>query len=230
LTPGSAKRRRPILVIACTWTQSTPTFSGNFARETSAARLPIYLRFLKHQPCQIRKRCRLLSLERSNLRGYVIFTRQSKRLCSCATSFAQLPVAKIHRASPCISSCTLASESSACDLAHMQMRPRSPRINRPHHTLWMRLNLFSEWIHGLCNYQFLYQRPAVRPRLSDRLHSPQEGRARLRGAAQLYVDPAGCIDCGACVPVCTSDSIYSIEDLPGELQKFVEVNATYYAG
>jgi NAD-dependent dihydropyrimidine dehydrogenase PreA subunit len=63
---------------------------------------------------------------------------------------------------------------------------------------------------------------------TDCIH-PKKDELGFEAATQLYVDPAGCIDCGACVPVCTSDSIYSEEDLPGELQEFVEVNATYYA-
>ena len=64
---------------------------------------------------------------------------------------------------------------------------------------------------------------------TDCIH-PKKDEPGFEAATQLYVDPAGCIDCGAsCVPVCTSDSIYAVEDLPGELQEFVDVNATYYA-
>src|SRR5579862_3210876 len=44
---------------------------------------------------------------------------------------------------------------------------------------------------------------------------------------QLYVDPAGCIDCGACVPVCTSESIHSEDDLTDDLKPFVEINSKY---
>jgi ferredoxin len=45
----------------------------------------------------------------------------------------------------------------------------------------------------------------------------------------LYVDPEGCIDCGACVPICTSDSIQPADDLPQELVHFVDMNAKFYA-
>jgi len=45
----------------------------------------------------------------------------------------------------------------------------------------------------------------------------------------MYVDPVGCIDCGACVPVCTSDSIFLVDDLPAESKRFIEVNAGYFA-
>jgi NAD-dependent dihydropyrimidine dehydrogenase PreA subunit len=45
----------------------------------------------------------------------------------------------------------------------------------------------------------------------------------------MYVDPNGCIDCGACVPVCTSDSIKTIDDLSEEQKPFIDKNAAFYA-
>lgn len=47
--------------------------------------------------------------------------------------------------------------------------------------------------------------------------------------AQLFVNPGECIDCGACIPVCPTTSIYVLEELPAELSAFVEKNAAYYA-
>jgi NAD-dependent dihydropyrimidine dehydrogenase PreA subunit len=47
-------------------------------------------------------------------------------------------------------------------------------------------------------------------------------------ATQLYVDPDGCIDGGACVPVCTSDSIKPIDDLTEELKPFAAKNAAFF--
>jgi ferredoxin len=44
----------------------------------------------------------------------------------------------------------------------------------------------------------------------------------------MYVDPEGCIDCGACVPACTSDSIHALEDLPEDKKDFIEKNADFY--
>jgi NAD-dependent dihydropyrimidine dehydrogenase PreA subunit len=44
----------------------------------------------------------------------------------------------------------------------------------------------------------------------------------------MYVDPEGCIDCGACIPACTSDSIHAMEDVPEEKKDFIEKNAAYY--
>lgn len=63
---------------------------------------------------------------------------------------------------------------------------------------------------------------------TDCIH-PKKDEPGFEAATQLYVDPAGCIDCGACVPVCTSDSIYAADDLPAGLQPFVDTNAVYFA-
>ena len=40
---------------------------------------------------------------------------------------------------------------------------------------------------------------------TDCIH-PKQDEPGFEAATQLFVDPAGCIDCGACVPACTSDS------------------------
>lgn len=48
-------------------------------------------------------------------------------------------------------------------------------------------------------------------------------------AEQLYVNPGECIDCGACIPVCPTTSIFVLEELPAELSEFADKNAAYYA-
>ena len=64
---------------------------------------------------------------------------------------------------------------------------------------------------------------------TDCIH-PKKDEPGFEAATQMYVDPAGCIDCGACVPVCTSDSIFLADDLPDESKRFIDVNAGYFAG
>jgi NAD-dependent dihydropyrimidine dehydrogenase PreA subunit len=62
---------------------------------------------------------------------------------------------------------------------------------------------------------------------TDCIH-PKTDEPAFEAATQMYVDPEGCIDCGACVPACTSDSIHALEDLPEDKKEFVEKNAEYY--
>ncbi len=44
------------------------------------------------------------------------------------------------------------------------------------------------------------------------------------GENMLYIDPAECIDCDACVPVCPVEAIFSEEDVPEEWHGFIELN------
>ncbi len=41
----------------------------------------------------------------------------------------------------------------------------------------------------------------------------------------LVIDPEECIDCTLCVAECPAKAIFSEEDLPLELQHFIELNA-----
>lgn len=61
----------------------------------------------------------------------------------------------------------------------------------------------------------------------DCIH-PKKDEPRFEEVPQLYVDPAACIDCGACVPVCPTNSMFALEDLPAEKANFADVNAAYY--
>ncbi len=63
---------------------------------------------------------------------------------------------------------------------------------------------------------------------TDCIH-PKKDEPAFEEEKQMYVDPAGCIDCGACVPVCTSDSIFAEADVPEDHKQFIEVNAKFYA-
>ena len=41
----------------------------------------------------------------------------------------------------------------------------------------------------------------------------------------LTIDPDECIDCAVCVPECPANTIYAEEDVPGDQQAFIKLNA-----
>lgn len=62
---------------------------------------------------------------------------------------------------------------------------------------------------------------------TDCIH-PKKDEPEFEAATQMFIDPEGCIDCGACVAVCTSNSLFPVEELPGDKAEFAEKNAKYY--
>src|SRR6478735_12669048 len=40
----------------------------------------------------------------------------------------------------------------------------------------------------------------------------------------LYIDPADCIDCEACVPECPVEAIYSEPNTPAQWQSYIQLN------
>ena len=61
----------------------------------------------------------------------------------------------------------------------------------------------------------------------DCIH-PKKDEAAFEAAPQLYVNPVDCIDCGACVPVCPTNSMFALDELPAESARFAEINAAHY--
>lgn len=57
---------------------------------------------------------------------------------------------------------------------------------------------------------------------------PRPGDPDFLSAEQLYIDPATCIDCGACMDECPVHAIHSEWDLPEELTDYLQVNADYF--
>lgn len=62
----------------------------------------------------------------------------------------------------------------------------------------------------------------------DCIH-PRKEEPGFEEAAQLFVHPTDCIDCGACVPVCEYSAIFPLDEVPEESKAAVERNSQYYA-
>lgn len=45
---------------------------------------------------------------------------------------------------------------------------------------------------------------------------------------QLYIDPDTCIDCGACEPECPVTAIFEEDDVPGEFENYISLNAQFF--
>jgi NAD-dependent dihydropyrimidine dehydrogenase PreA subunit len=62
---------------------------------------------------------------------------------------------------------------------------------------------------------------------ADAIH-PSPNHADFGLHAQLYIDPAECIDCGACEPACPADAIFPEEEVPDEARGAIAVNRSYF--
>jgi ferredoxin len=51
----------------------------------------------------------------------------------------------------------------------------------------------------------------------------EEGTDRM-----LYINPAECIDCGACQPACPVSAIFPEGDVPADQSRFIEINSLWY--
>lgn len=57
---------------------------------------------------------------------------------------------------------------------------------------------------------------------------PAPGEEGFGQATMLYVNPAECIDCDACVEACPVDAPMSEDDVPVQFEAFREINRIYY--
>ncbi len=53
--------------------------------------------------------------------------------------------------------------------------------------------------------------------------------ADTRVDRKFYIDPQGCIDCGACEQACPNGAIYRDDQLPPEWAGFAWIDATWYS-
>ncbi len=63
---------------------------------------------------------------------------------------------------------------------------------------------------------------------SDAIHPHQED-PKFEAAPQLFINPEECMDCGACVATCPTNSIFAAEELPEDKAEFAEKNAAHFA-
>ncbi|MBL8150483.1 MAG: ferredoxin family protein [Blastocatellia bacterium] len=61
----------------------------------------------------------------------------------------------------------------------------------------------------------------------DCIH-PRKDEAGFEEAEMLYINPAECIDCGACEPACPVQAIFREDEVPEKWQQYIEKNAAYY--
>lgn len=63
---------------------------------------------------------------------------------------------------------------------------------------------------------------------SDSIH-PRSDEADFEASTQLFINPELCMDCGACVATCPTNSIFAADELPAEKAEFLEKNAAHFA-
>lgn len=63
----------------------------------------------------------------------------------------------------------------------------------------------------------------------EEINEAQEaGEEEKLEGMQLYIDPAICIDCGACEPECPVEAIYEESEVPDEYTDYIDENADFF--
>jgi NAD-dependent dihydropyrimidine dehydrogenase PreA subunit len=62
----------------------------------------------------------------------------------------------------------------------------------------------------------------------EEIEAMKDERPRRLVHVQLYVDPASCIDCGACAPECPVSAIFQEEELPPKWSHYRDLNAQFF--
>lgn len=61
----------------------------------------------------------------------------------------------------------------------------------------------------------------------DCIHPTKENDA-FASHDMLYIDPAECIDCGACEPACPVEAIFEEDALPDKWKEYTKKNADHF--
>jgi NAD-dependent dihydropyrimidine dehydrogenase PreA subunit len=61
----------------------------------------------------------------------------------------------------------------------------------------------------------------------DCIH-PRPDEPAFDTAEMLFINPDTCIDCGLCVDECPVNAIYSEDDIPDDLEDFIDRNAAFF--
>lgn len=61
----------------------------------------------------------------------------------------------------------------------------------------------------------------------DCIH-PKKDETEFESSTMLYINPAECIDCGACEPACPVTAIFPEDNVPEQWQKYIKVNYEHY--
>jgi NAD-dependent dihydropyrimidine dehydrogenase PreA subunit len=61
----------------------------------------------------------------------------------------------------------------------------------------------------------------------DAIH-PTQSEPAYEAATQLYINPAECMDCGACISECSVDAIFTADDVPADKAAAIEKNAEFF--
>jgi len=62
---------------------------------------------------------------------------------------------------------------------------------------------------------------------SEAIH-PTKDEPAYATVTQLFINPAECLDCGACAPECPTNSIFAAEELPADKAEFAAKNAEFF--
>lgn len=62
---------------------------------------------------------------------------------------------------------------------------------------------------------------------TDAIH-PKKDEAAFANESQMYINPDECLDCGACVSVCPTNSIFQADELPADKKDAAAKNAAFY--